>query len=52
MADFLHKTPEWTIIREAWSKLDDGQQVDMLCELYSKMTCSQKDEFLRETGNP
>lgn len=51
MAD-LHQTSACAIICGAWGELDDEQQVEMLCELYNSMSYGQKDEFLRETGNP
>ena len=47
----LHKTTAWERINDAWCFLDDEQKVEMLCELYSDLTCAQKDAFLRETGN-
>ncbi|MDD6017197.1 MAG: hypothetical protein PUC18_13150 [Prevotellaceae bacterium] len=47
----LHKVSSWNRINDAWCFLDEDQKVDMLCELYNDLTCAQKDEFLRETGN-
>ncbi|MBR6128890.1 MAG: hypothetical protein IKQ07_04565 [Bacteroidaceae bacterium] len=39
-------------MRGGWSQLNNKERVEALVYLYEELDDGQKDEFLRETGNP